>query len=58
VLAIVYWLIAITRRSPDDHAVATIVSPHADELIRAGDTLALVASNKQLAALELLLAAD
>lgn len=51
-------LIAIKRRSPDDHAVTTIVSPHADELIRAGDTLALVGSNKQLAALELLLAAD
>ena len=50
-------LIAIKRPS-DDRTLVTMVSPDADELIRAGDRLALVGSNRQLAKLEQLIADD
>jgi trk system potassium uptake protein TrkA len=51
-------LIAIKRRAPEDQAVTTMVSPHPDELIRAGDVLALVGSNRQLAELEQVISKD
>ena len=51
-------LIAIKRRASDEQAATTMVSPNADELIRAGDTLTIVGSNRQLAELEQLIATD
>ena len=48
-------LIAI-KRTADDQTLVTMVSPHADELIRAGDRLDLVGSNRQIAELEQLIA--
>jgi len=51
-------LIAIKRRASEEQAATTMVSPNADELIRAGDTLTIVGSNRQLAELEQLIATD
>jgi trk system potassium uptake protein TrkA len=50
-------LIAIKRKA-NDEAEQMMVSPDPDELIRAGDTLAIVGSNRQLAELEQLIAKE
>ena len=48
-------LIAIKRRANATGAESTNISPAADEIIRAGDTLSLLGSNEKLSALDAML---
>lgn len=48
-------LIAIKRRANATSAESTNISPAADEVIRAGDTLSLLGSNEKLSALDTML---